>query len=232
MEKGLPLKEQAEAWADEMKRRCCAEGETVLAALLSKFKGNADDQSGFFQAVLEICQPFIDFDPDILATPKVKEVLKARMNELFERRSKLVAPLAAVVDYDWAGIMKEASKHFPERPYPSMPRMPILSRFEGCVYYYREDTRFETAKVKDFMDRLPNHVDVAEIADDWVYQMVYGVARQLVTRLSSIKTTGYVSPKTASSQVYSLHKQYKSLKRPASEATSDSKRASVTVTEN
>lgn len=117
-----------------------------------------------------------------------------------------------------------ASKHFPERPYP---RMPILSRFEGCVYYYREDTTFEAANVKDFMNRLPDHDHVAEIADDWVYQMVYGVARQLVTRLSSIKTTGYVSPKDAKSQVYSLHKHYKSTKRKTSEATSDSKRALV-----
>ena len=229
MVEGMPLKERGEAWADEMKRRCCAEGETLLAALLSEFEGNADDQSGFFQAVLEICQPFMEFNPDIMAAPKVKEVLKTRMNKLFERRSKLVAALADVVDYDWAGIMAKASKHFPERPYPSMP---IWTRFEGCVYHYREDTTFETAKVKDFMDRLSDHEHVPEIADDWVHQMVYGVARQLVTRLSSIKTIGYVSPKDAKSQVYSLNKQYKLLKRKTSEATSDSKRASVTVTEN
>lgn len=104
MEKGLPLKEQAEAWADEMNRHYLKEGETKLAALLSEFKGRADDQNGFFQEAVVICQPFIDFNPDILAVPRVKGVLKARMNEIFERRCKLVSSLADVVDYDWAGI--------------------------------------------------------------------------------------------------------------------------------
>ena len=216
MEKGLPLREQAEAWADEMKRHCCAVGETVLTALLSKFKGNADDVNDVFEEVAMICIPFIDFDPTILSTPKVSEVLQALMNKLFERRSKLVASLASVVDYPWAGIMKEAQDY-------RDAGMPKLTLFEACVKCYREKTTFESADVMEFMDRLPDHKYVSEISDEWVKCMVAGVALQLNPK----------SPRGAEyAQVGALNKHYKSLKRKTSEATSDSKRASVTVTEN
>jgi hypothetical protein len=101
--------------------------------------------------------------------------------------------------------------------------MPKKILFAKCVRCYAEKTTFETVDVKEFMDRLPDHKYVSEISDEWVKWMVAGVALQLNPK----------SPRGAEyAQVGALNKHYKSLKRKTSEATSDSKRASVRVTEN
>ena len=208
----MPFKEQAEAWAVETKRRCLEEGEAVLAALLSEFKGKTDDVNDVVEEAAMICIPFIDLDPAILSTPKVKEVLKARMNELFERMSKLVASLASVVYYPWANIMKEAQDYMDAG-------MPKTILFAECVRCYQQKTTFESAKVKKFMNCLPEHDYVAELSDDWVHWMVAGVALTLNPK----------SPGAEYAKVDALHRQYKAAKRKTSKASSDSKRASVGV---
>ena len=206
------FKEQAEQWAVETKQRYLEEGQSKLAALLSKFKGKTDDVNDVFEEAAMICMPFIKIDPAILSTPKVKAVLKARMNELFEKMSKLVASLADVVDYPWADIMNEAVDYMDAG-------MPKTILFAECVKCYQEKTTFESAKVKKFMNCLPEHDHVAEISDDWVHWMVAGVALTLNPK----------SPGAEYAQVDALHRHYKSLKRKTSKATSDSKRASVGV---
>lgn len=216
METTLQFKEQAEAWTVETKQRCLEEGETVLATLLAGFKGKTDDPNDVFQEAVLICKPFIGFDADILSTPKVAKVLKARMNELIETKSKLVASLASVVDHPWASIMKEASEYTNEYAYPIQSSM---CRFFDCMKYYSSDTTFETAEAKKFMDRLADHDHVADIADGWVWSILQGVAHQL----------DYKYKTSECFKVRSLHWEYKSPKRKTPEATSASKRASVGV---
>ena len=215
MANALSLKEQAGAWADETKQHCLKEGETKLATLLSELEGKTDDQNDVFQAAVQICKPFIDFDADILSTPTVRGVLKTRMNDLLERSSKLVASLASAVDYPWDSIMKQAAEHTEEYANPQRWQS-NMCRFDFCALCCDYRTTFETAEAKKFMDCLADHEHVTDITDEWVGTMLTSVAHRVDYKYQT---------KSYSAKVRSLRWKDKSLKRKASDAASDSKRA-------